>query len=134
MKMKDMLTETRLRQLEKAVTEITSQALNSKFHNGEIFKLIEVSEPAQFEQGHIDSAQNVTLGYLQPYAEKKFKKYQQIVLYTSAATSNASIASARKLAHAGFSNVQALKGGKEGWEKANLPLKGERPPEGNDND
>ena len=122
MQIRDLLTEKRLHQLEEMITEISPETLKNKFHNGEIFKLIEVSEAKNFAEAHIDGAMNLTLEPLVETANQKFKKFQQIVLYTQDGNSSLGTVAARRLQKAGFHNVQVLKGGKQAWRDAQLPL------------
>ena len=125
MQIHDLLTEKRLRHLEPMVAEINVQELKSKIDSGEIFKLVEVSNPEHFQQGHIKGAINIPLNSLELTAVQQFRKFQQIVVYSQDANSSVGAVAARLLQKSGFANVLALKGGKEAWKNAGFPLEGQ---------
>ncbi|MFQ5675907.1 MAG: rhodanese-like domain-containing protein [bacterium] len=122
MQKKDMLTSKRLRHLEAMISEMTVDELNAKMKRGEIFKLLEVSNPNDFEKGHIEGAIHILIDVLETEAEKRFRKFEQIVVYTREASSSVGMVAVRKLQALGFSNVLLLRGGSEAWQNANLSL------------
>lgn len=122
MQIRDLLTEKRLRNLEEMVAEISLEELESKLDAGEIFRLVEVSKAEDFKNGHIPGAINIPLTSLAETANRKFRKYEQIVVYCQAATSSVGIAAARILQQSGFSNVLLFREGKEAWQKAGYPI------------
>lgn len=124
MLIQDMLTEKRLHQLDGMVAEIMPAELNKKLEAGEIFEVIEISEPHDFEQAHIDGALNFQIESVVETALRRFEKFEQIVLYASKAASGVASVAAKRLQRAGFTNVLVLRGGKEAWEKEGLPLVG----------
>ena len=124
MKIKDLLTEKRLHHLEEMVSEITVDELKSKIKRNEIFKLVEISNPDDFGNGHIDGAINIPLDLLATEASKRFKKFQQLVIYVQEAASSVGTVAAVRLQRLGFSNVVLLRGGKEAWRNAGLSLTG----------
>lgn len=126
MQIRDLLTEKRLRQLEEMVATITPQELLEKIKAGEIFKLVDVSDPDDFAQEHISGAINIPLPILTNAASQKFRKFQQIVVYCHEANSSVGVVAARMLQHTGFANVLLLKDGKEAWEHAGFPVQGEK--------
>ena len=121
------MTEKRLRQLEEMVATIGPDELKDKVIRGELFKLVDISDPADFAQGHIDGAVNFPLKKLVETASDQFRKFQQIVLYHHDATSSVSTVAARQLQHAGFSNVLVLEGGSQQWQESGNSLIGEDP-------
>lgn len=125
MQTRDLLTEKRLRNLEEMVAEISVEELDQKIQAGEIFKLIEVSNPEDYQKAHIEGAINITLDSLLETCLKQFNKIQQLVIYVQDADSSVGILSARRLQSAGFSNVLLVKGGKEAWQGAGFSLEGE---------
>ncbi len=124
MKIRDLLTEKRLCNLEEMVAEISLEELNSKIEEGEIFHLIEVSNEDDFNQGQIPGAINIPLTSLKETVTRDFKKYEQIVVYCKESSSSVGVTAARILHRLGFSNVLLLRGGKEGWQNAGYPLDG----------
>ena len=129
MQIKDLLTEKRLRHLEEMVSEITVDELKSKLKRNEIFKLVEISNPDDFESGHIKDAINIQLDDLEDEAGKRFRKFQQIVIYVQDAASSVGTVATVRLQRLGFSNAVLLRGGKEAWRNAGLPLTGQEDPE-----
>ena len=125
MQIKDLLTEKRLRHLEEMVSEITVDELKSKIKRNEIFKLVEISNPDDFANGYIDGAINISLDSLATEASKRFKKFQQIVIYVQEAASSVGTVAAGILQRLEYSNVVLLRGGKEAWRNAGLPLTGQ---------
>lgn len=119
-----MLTEKRLRQLDSMVAGITPAELNEKLAAGEIFVLVEISEPDEFQKGHIDDALNLQIEGVVEGALRKFAKFTQIVLYATESASGVASTAARLLQHAGFTNVLVLRDGKEAWLNSGLPLAG----------
>ena len=130
MQIKDLLTEKRLHHLEEMVSEITVDDLKSKIKHNEIFKLVEISNPDDFSNGHIDGAINIPLDLLATAASKRFRKFQQIVIYVQEAASSVGTVAAVRLQRLGFSNVVLLRGGKEAWRNAGLSLTGQEDVEG----
>ncbi|MFQ5752104.1 MAG: rhodanese-like domain-containing protein [bacterium] len=123
MDIRDLLTEKRLRNLEEMVAEIPVEELKSKMDRGEMFKLVEVSNKQHYEQRHIQDAVNIPLASLKEVALQKFQTFQQIVVYCQESNSSVGKVAARILQESGFPNVLLLKGGKEAWQNAGLPLK-----------
>lgn len=126
MKTRDLLTEKRLRNLEPMVAEISVDELRSKIQQEETFRLVEVSDLEDFENEHIAGALNIPIHSLEK-ASQTFRKFQQIVIYCQESTSSLGFAASRQLQKIGFSNVLVLKGGKEAWRNAGLPLEGQKP-------
>ena len=91
----------------------------------EIFKLVEISNPDDFDNGHIDGAINIPLDSLAREASKRFRKFQQIVIYVQQEVSSVGTVAAGRLQRLEFSNVALLTGGKEAWRNAGLPLTGQ---------
>jgi len=125
MQRKDLLTEKRLYDLEEMVAEIGLKELKSKIDGGEIFGLVEVSNTEDFKKGHIPGAVNIPLNFFGETANKKFRKYEQIVVYCQETFFSVGISAARILQRLGFSNVLLFRGGKEAWEKAGYLMESE---------
>lgn len=124
MQTRDLLTEKRLWNLEGMVAEISLEELKSKMDGGEIFHLVEVSNPEDFRKGHISGAINIPLTNLKETANQKFRKYEQIVVYCQESASSVGTTAARILQNLGFANVLLFQGGKEAWQKAGYSIEG----------
>jgi rhodanese-related sulfurtransferase len=125
MKIHDLLTEKRLRDLEAMVSEISPETLKAKLENYETFQLIEVSNPEDFHKGHIGGAINIPLPLLKERASQQFSKLPQLVVYCEQASSGVGTVAARTLQDLGFYNVLMLTGCKEAWKQAGFPLEEE---------
>ena len=125
MNTRDLLTEKRLHNLEPMVAEIDAKDLQSKIEAGETFKLVEVSNPRDFDEGHIARARNMSLEEIRSKALEIFHKFQQIVVYCVERNSTIGTHAARLFQQMGFTNVLKLKGGKEAWREAGLALEGQ---------
>ncbi|MCG8605248.1 rhodanese-like domain-containing protein, partial [bacterium] len=104
------------------VSEIDVLELKAKMDAGEIFKLVEVSNQSHYDEGHLSGAIQIPLEGLQSIVLKRFRKFQQIVIYCEEAKSSVGLNAVRFLQHIGFSNVILLRGGKEAWRAAGLPI------------
>ncbi len=111
----DSLAETRLRQLNGMWAEISPEELRRKIENGEIIRLIEVSDADSFRAGHINGAIHAELRSVAGAAAQGGRCSQQLVVYTSDGDSSAARLAAASLQRAGWSNVLVLKGGKQAW-------------------
>lgn len=121
-KKSDILTEKRLCHLEEFVAEITIADLKRKINNGEKFILIDVSHREDFNKSHLEGAVNLNLGEISETAEIQFHKYQQIIVTCQDADSIAGKRAVQLLQRAGFTNALLLKGGKQDWQNAGLPI------------
>jgi len=130
MNFQDMLTEKRLRDLDEMVAEISAEELKAKLEAGEIFQLIDVSEPEAFQKGHLPTAENLPLTELGQVAPARFRPFQQLVVYCAEADSSLAQVAARLLQDLGFYNVLVLKGGKEAWRQAGYELVSDAEPTG----
>ena len=112
------------------VSEIAVDELQAKVKRHELFTPVEISNPADFGNGHIAGAINIPLDSLAREANKRFRKFQQIVIYVQEAASSVGTVAAGRLQRLEFSNVVLLTGGKEAWRNAGLPLTGQEDTEG----
>lgn len=90
--------------------------------NSNNITVVDVREPHEFVQGHIENAQNVPLGKLEeqlgtlePYKNKEVMVVCQSGTRTTAAC--------KILVKAGFEKLLSLKGGMQSWEDNKLPIK-----------
>ncbi len=125
MKVPDLLTEKRLRQLDEMVTEISPDALQAKLDRGELFHLVDVDDWEDYRRKHIPGAINLPLGALRQHAPERFRPFQQIVVYAHQGVSTLAAVAAHLLYDLGFFNVEALAGGLEAWEQAGFEVEGD---------
>jgi rhodanese-related sulfurtransferase len=89
--------------------------------NREKAVVIDVSEPKEFEAGHVIGAKNLPLNELEaklPTAVKN-KATPLIMVCATGARANRGLAIAKKL---GYADVQSLTGGMGAWRSASLPV------------
>ena len=89
--------------------------------NREKAMVIDLSEPAEFAQGHPAGAINVALDDLSASLNKRVtdKSRPLIFICQNGGLSAKGVAQAQKL---GFTNAHLLGGGMKSWREANLPL------------
>jgi len=83
--------------------------------------VLDVREPAEFENGHVIGARNVPLSQLEGRVGElqKHKAKPVIVICASGNRSRSALGSLRRL---GFEQVFELAGGVAAWQQAGLPL------------
>lgn len=89
--------------------------------NREKAVVIDICEPAEYDQAHVVGAKNIPMGQLAdklPGAVKN-KALPVILVCRSGARSSRALGIVKKL---GYENVQSLSGGLGAWRSANLPI------------
>ncbi len=83
--------------------------------------VVDVSEPAEFAQGHIVGSKNIPVGEVESKLEGAVKNKQLPIILVCPTGARAArlVGAAKKL---GFANVQAISGGLKAWREAGLPL------------
>lgn len=83
--------------------------------------VVDVREPPEFAEGHIEGARNIPLGKLdERVGELESHKNKPIVVNCQAGTR--SLAAGKKLTKLGFTQVYEMKGGIFAWKDQNLPM------------
>ena len=83
--------------------------------------IVDVREPNEFAEGHIEGAQNIPLAKLdERAAELESHKASPIIVTCQSGTRSS--AAGKKLTALGFSQIHELKGGMFGWKDQNLPI------------
>jgi rhodanese-related sulfurtransferase len=90
-------------------------------HDGAV--VVDISESAEFENGHIPAAINIPLGQLDSSLNrlKKYRDKKKPIVLTCKTGTRAGRAAAI-LRKNEFSDVYTLAGGLAAWEKENLPV------------
>lgn len=83
--------------------------------------IVDVSETAEFKDGHIPNAISAPLSKLGEHL-KPLEKYREKPVVVSCRSGNRSIKGAVKLRKHGFAAVYSLAGGMVAWERDNLPV------------
>lgn len=103
-----------------AFAEITPEELQERRNGGEKLYLLDVREPSEYAEGHIQGSKLVPLSQLSQKL-KSLPTDQPIVAICR--SGNRSSAAAGMLIQAGFSNVINMRGGMMAWMRSNLPIK-----------
>lgn len=106
-----------LNQIKSRIKETTAEELRKRLAAGEELHLIDVREMDEFENGHLPGATFIPRGFLELRVEDKVpEKDAKVVLYC--AGGNRSAFAARDLQAIGYTNVESLAGGFNGWKNA----------------
>ncbi len=103
------------------LTTISVQQLHNDNTNGDIV-LLDVREPWEYEQGHVENAVLMPLiyGTAQLATEAGLDKNEPV--YVFCRSGNRSMQASRALVNAGFTDVRNVDGGIIAWTEAGLPL------------
>jgi len=119
--LKDMLAEARL-----VVPEESPADVQRRLQAGESLKVIDVRDPDEYRDGHIDGATNISRGFLEfRVGTAVSDPATPIVLYCQ--TGLRSVLAAKALKELGYSTVINLQGGYQKWVQSGLPVVREIP-------
>ena len=103
-----------LKNIKQQIREIDADELHRRIGKAEDFTLIDVREREEFETGQIPGATFIPRGFLEMRVEDSVSdKDSKVVVYC--AGGNRSAFAARDLAALGYTNVESLSGGINGW-------------------
>ncbi len=109
-----------VQEAKKRIVEVSPQEAQSLLDSGLL--LLDVREPAEYEEGHVPGAINIPRGMLEfkmSQEESLTNRQRQILLYCK--TSGRAALSAVALQTLGFEHVRSILGGFDGWCAAGLP-------------
>src|SRR5438093_3874190 len=113
---KDLLNDAK-----KQIKEVSAQEVRDKLNPDKGFTLLDVREGDEWEQGHLDQAIFLPLGFLEVKAEKMLPdKRQPIVVYCAGGVRSA--LAAKTLQDLGYSKVFSMRGGFTEWKNNGLPV------------
>lgn len=81
--------------------------------------VIDVREPNEYIEGHIENARHITLGKV---AEQLGDMDHNAVIIVTCHQGTRSAAACKTLTNLGYTRVHELQGGMMGWKDANLPV------------
>ncbi len=99
--------------------QITSGDLKNKLDSGSVH-LVDVRNQNEWDNGHIQNAHHIMLGYL-PDHMQELPSDKSIAVHCK--TGKRSAIAASLLQKNGFKNIRNLKGGYDAWVEADLPVK-----------
>lgn len=114
--LKDMLAEAR-----QVVPEEGPAILQKRLAAGESVAVIDVRDPDEFRDGHIEAATNISRGFLEfRVGTAVTDPSQTVVLYCQSGLR--SMLAAKALKELGYANVINLQGGYQKWVQSGLPV------------
>jgi sulfur-carrier protein adenylyltransferase/sulfurtransferase len=114
--LKDMLAEAR-----QVVPEEGPEELSRRLANREPVAVIDVRDPDEYREGHLEDATNISRGFLEFRIGGAVTDPQNpIVVYCQ--TGLRSVLAAKALKDLGYQNVINLKGGYQRWAQSGLPV------------
>lgn len=108
-------------------------------NRAELDLIVDVREPAEYEQGRLPGAINIPRGVLElradpasPGADAALSadRSARILLYCTRGPGARSLLAAQTLTNMGYERVEVLGGGLVAWAEAGLPVDGETQPRG----
>jgi len=119
--LKEMLAEAR-----QVVPEQGPADLKRRLDAGEPVVVVDVRDPDEYRDGHIEDAANISRGFLEfRIGTVAPEPTTPLVLYCQ--TGLRSLLAARQLKELGFENVINLQGGFQKWAQSGLPVAKDRP-------
>lgn len=104
-----------------AKTNELSPMQATRLMNNENAVIIDVSDVADFESGHIKNAINAPIKELTNKLPD-LQKYGEKAVLTYCKTGHQSMRACKMLKQSGFNNVHNISGGLKNWKEANLPV------------
>ncbi len=101
---------------------ISREALKYKIDQANDFTLIEVLSQEEYNKEHIKGAINIPVEKIGREAKERFNNNDEIIVYCSSLSCQASSNAANKLEKLGFNNVYDFEGGKKAWKEAGYPI------------
>jgi len=98
---------------------VSAADLSEKLKNGKRPLVVDVRQPEEYRQGHIDGAKLIPLGEL-PQRLKELPKDKEIVCVC--ASGNRSRSATKRLIHEGYNAVN-MNGGMMSWARSGLSIK-----------
>jgi molybdopterin/thiamine biosynthesis adenylyltransferase/rhodanese-related sulfurtransferase len=119
--LKDMLAEAR-----QVIPEQGPAEVKKRLDAGEPLVVVDVRDPDEYRDGHIEPAANISRGFLEfRIGTVASDPTTPLVLYCQ--TGLRSILAARQLKELGYDNVVNLQGGFQKWAQSGLPIVKDRP-------
>src|SRR5215813_14431100 len=113
--LKEMITEAR-----QVVPEEGPAELQARLKSGEPVAVIDVRDPDEYRDGHLEAATNISRGFLEFRVGSAVSDASTpVVLYCQ--TGLRSMLAAKALKDLGYSNVVNLQGGYQKWVQSGLP-------------
>jgi rhodanese-related sulfurtransferase len=89
--------------------------------NNDLTIVVDVREPPEFAEGHIEGARNIPLQKLEERASE-LEDHKNKPILVNCQSGTRSLAAGKKLTQLGFTQIFELKGGMFAWKDSNLPV------------
>jgi rhodanese-related sulfurtransferase len=89
--------------------------------NDEKTILVDVRDPTEFAEGHIEGARNIPLAKLDERAGE-LETHKNLPIIVNCQSGTRSLAAGKKLTKLGFTQIHEMKGGMFAWKDQNLPV------------
>ena len=118
-------------------SEISPAQAADASNRAELDLIVDVREPAEYEEGHLPRAINIPRGLLElradpaspgADAELSADRAARILVYCTRGPGARSLFASQTLASMGYERVEVLGGGLMAWAEAGLPVEGETEP------
>jgi rhodanese-related sulfurtransferase len=113
----------------KTMPEITVVQAREELDQGHVALLLDVREPAEWEQGHLSGALLAPRGMLEwyadpttPYAKPELTTKRDAHIIVMCASGGRSLLAAQTLQSMGYSDVVSMAGGFKEWSKQEFPI------------
>lgn len=117
--------------------EISPARAADASNHGQLDMIVDVREPAEYEEGHLPRAINIPRGVLElradpaspgADAELSADRAARILVYRTKGPGARSLFASQTLTSMGYERVEVLGGGLMAWAEAGLPVEGETEP------
>ena len=105
--------------------KLATPAMAVTLMNDERSLMLDVREPHEFSEGHIEGARHIPLGKIDERAYE-LEAYKNKPVIVTCQSGTRSPAAGKKLSSLGFTQVFEMKGGMLAWEDAKLPVSKKR--------
>jgi len=95
--------------------EITPEDVKDKLDGGEVFALVDVREPWEFETAHIDGAKLMPMGDVPARAHQELDPEDRIVVICHHGVRSMNVTA--WLRQQGFEKAQSMRGGIDAWSR-----------------
>lgn len=102
---------------------ITVDELKQRLDNGEKINIIDVREPHEFTESHIEGVRLVPLGKIQTMQVEDLEDLKEEEVVLQCRSGRRSMMAAMILEQLGFRETYNLEGGILAWEEKNYPVK-----------
>lgn len=94
--------------------------------NGDDTVVVDVREPQEFAEGHIEGARNIPVGKVEERAGFELEAFKTSPVIVTCQSGTRSPQACKKLVALGFTGIHEMRGGMVAWNEQNLPISKKR--------